>query len=49
MRQVPSMRCMPVGEKRRQATVVEGIMAPNAARLRPELNFQSSISFERKL
>jgi hypothetical protein len=40
---------MPIGKKRRQATVMEGIMAPKAARLRPELNFQISISFERKL
>ena len=49
MRQAPSYRCMPIGKKRRQATVMEKIMAAKAARLRPELNFQISISFERKL
>ena len=40
---------MPINKKRGQAIVVEGIMAAKAARLRPEIIFQISISFERKL
>ena len=40
---------MPIGKKRGHATVMEGIKAAKAAPLRPEINFQISISFERKL
>jgi hypothetical protein len=40
---------MPIGKMRGQATVMERIMAAKAARLRPEINFQISVSFERKL
>jgi hypothetical protein len=40
---------MPIDMKRGQATAMEGIMAAKAPRLRPEIIFQISFSFERKL
>jgi hypothetical protein len=40
---------MPIGKMSGPATVIEGIMAAKAARLKPEIIFQISIGFERKL
>jgi len=48
MRQALSLRCMPIDIKCGQAAVMQEIMAAKAARLRLEIIFQISISFERK-
>jgi hypothetical protein len=40
---------MPIGLKRGQATMTEEIMAAKTPQLRPEIIFQISFSFERKL
>ena len=49
MIQAPGLRCVPIGMKRGQATMTEEIMAAKTPRLRPEIIFQISFSFERKL